>query len=69
VSFGITLLKERQPSLLRMGTLGEVKSAAVGLEDAAIGLVWVNSLDVIKEDSVEIALIVVRLDQIELGTS
>jgi hypothetical protein len=65
VSLGITLLKKRKPSLLRMGTLGKVEGAAVGLKDAAVGLVWVDSLDVIKEDPVEIALVVVRLDQIE----
>lgn len=66
MSLGIALLKERKPSLLGMGALGKVESTAVGLEDAAIGFVWVNSFNVIKENSVEITLIIVRFDQIEL---
>lgn len=66
MSLGIALLKERQPSLLRMSTLSEVESAAVGLENTTVGLVRIDSLDIVKEDSVEDALVVVGLDQIKL---
>ena len=66
MSLGITLFKERQPSLLRMGTLSKVESATVGLEDAAISFVRVHSLDIVEEDSVEITFIVIGLDQVEL---
>jgi hypothetical protein len=67
VRLSIRLLEEGQPGLLRVLALSKVKGTAVGLKDATIGLICINTLDVIEENSVKTALIVIRLDKIKLG--
>lgn len=49
-----------------MLTLGKVQRTAVGLEDATICFIRVNALNVVKEDSVKVPLIIVRLDEVQL---
>lgn len=46
--------------------LSKVKGTAVGLKDATIGLICIDTLDVIEENSIEAALIIIRLDKIKL---
>lgn len=66
MSLGIGLLKERKPGLLRVRTLCKVECSTVTLVNLAIGLFRVMLLDILKENSIKVALIVIRLDKIEL---
>lgn len=59
MGLGVGLFQKGQPGFLRMRTLSEVQSATVGLVDLAVGLVRVGTLDVIKQDPVKEAFVVV----------
>lgn len=66
MSLGIALLKKGEPGLLGMLALCKVERATVGLVDPAVCLLWIEALNIIEQDSVQIALVIVRLGQIEL---
>lgn len=66
MSLCVTLFKKRQPSLLRMLALSKIQSAAVGLVHLAVGFFRIDTLQLVKEDSLPVLLIVVRLGKIEL---
>lgn len=66
MGLGIALLKKGQPGLLGMLALCKVERAAVGLVDPAVCLLWIEALNIIKQDSIQIALVIVGLGQIEL---
>lgn len=66
MSLGIGLLKKRKPGLLRVRTLCKVERSTVALVNLAIGLFRVMLLDILKEDSIKVALIIIRLNKVEL---
>lgn len=67
MGLGVALLEQRQPRLLRVLALRKVQRAAVGLVDAAVGLLGVKALALIEEDAVGVALVIVGLCEVELG--
>lgn len=69
VGLRIALLQKRQPSLLRMLTLGKVERATVGLVNPAIGLFSIDMLDILEKDSVKAAFVIVGFDEVELNGS
>ena len=63
---GIALFEERKPCFLRVLALSKIERAAVGLIDLSIGLLRAISLNVVEQDPVEEAFIVVWFNEIEL---
>lgn len=64
MGLGVALLQQREPGFLGVLALGKVEGAAVGVVDAAVGLLLVQVLEMGEGDAVEAVLAVVWFGEI-----
>lgn len=68
MSFGVTLLQQRQPCFLGVLALSKVESPAVGLIYLAIGFFRVGPFELVKQNAFSYSFIVVIFSQVKLIT-
>lgn len=64
--FSIALLQEREPRLLWVLALGKVEGGAIGLVNSPVRLFWVTPLELIEQDPVEVAFLVIWFGEVKL---